>query len=101
VVIYLERDVNDLHMVRLMPLPSVGSFFIEIQIGSTFLVPAYPDCPGKQPIIRVFCFCGIRPTWRHSSEDCMLVELSVAVCCVDAGVGADAYVSGGGPATVH
>jgi len=29
------------------------SFFIKIQNGSSFLVPAYPGCPGKQPVKRV------------------------------------------------
>ena len=26
------------------------SCFIKIQIGLTFLVPAYPDCPGKEAV---------------------------------------------------
>jgi len=26
------------------------SYFIKIQIGLTFLVPAYPGCPGKEAI---------------------------------------------------
>jgi len=39
-VIYLERDANDLHMVQL----------IKIQNGLTFLLPAYPGCPGKQAV---------------------------------------------------
>jgi len=47
VVICLERSANDLHMVQLMPLSSIISCFIKIQNGSTFLVPAYPGCPGK------------------------------------------------------
>jgi len=43
------RGADDLHMVQLMPLPSV-TFFIKIQIGFTFLVPAYPVCPDKEAI---------------------------------------------------
>jgi len=39
-VICLERGA-DLHMAQLMPLPLTV-------IGFTFLVPAYPDCPGKE-----------------------------------------------------
>jgi len=32
------------------------SCLIEIQIGFTFLVPAFPGCPGKEAIKRV-CVC--------------------------------------------
>jgi len=46
-VICLERGANNLHMVWLMPLPPC---FIKIQIGLTFLVLAYPGCPGKEAI---------------------------------------------------
>jgi len=42
--------VNDLRMVQLMPAPPIISCFIKIQIGITFLVLAYPDCPGKEAI---------------------------------------------------
>jgi len=40
VVVCLERGA-DLHMAQLMPLPLTVSRFSEIQIGFTFLVPAY------------------------------------------------------------
>jgi len=33
------------------------SCFIKIQTGSTFLVPAYPGCPGKEAVKRVFVCC--------------------------------------------
>ena len=49
VVICLERGA-DLHMVQLMPLALIDSCFSKIQIGFTFLVPAYPGCPGKEAI---------------------------------------------------
>jgi len=39
-VLCLERGA-DLHMTQLMPLPLTLSCFSEIQIGFTFLVPAY------------------------------------------------------------
>jgi len=45
-VICLERGAN-LHMAQLMPLPLTVSCFSKIQIGFTFLVPAYPDSPGQ------------------------------------------------------
>jgi len=47
--ICLERDA-DLHTAQLMPLPFTVSCSSEIQIGFTFLVPAYPGCPGKEAI---------------------------------------------------
>ena len=40
-VICLERGA-DLHKVQLMPLPLTVRCFTKIQIGFTFLVPAYP-----------------------------------------------------------
>jgi len=48
-VICLER-VADLHMFQLMPLPLTVSCFSKIQIGFTFLVPAYTGSPGKGPL---------------------------------------------------
>jgi len=50
IVICLER-VADLHMddmAQLMPLPLTVSCSSKIKIGFTFLVPAYPGCPGKE-----------------------------------------------------
>ena len=55
VVICLERDA-DLHMAKLMPLPLTVSCFSKIQIGFTFLVPAYPGSPGQRAIKWV-CVC--------------------------------------------
>jgi len=49
VVICLEQGA-DLHMAQLMPLPHTVSCSSKIQIGFTFLVPAYPDCPGKEAV---------------------------------------------------
>jgi len=40
-------------MVQLMSYYPTVSCFIKIQIGLTFLVPAYPGCPGKEAIKRV------------------------------------------------
>jgi len=60
VVICLERDA-DLHMAPLMPLPLTASCFRKIQIGFTFLVPAYPGGPGKRAVKRVcgVCVCSL------------------------------------------
>jgi len=49
VVVCLERGA-DLHMAQLMPLPLTVSCPSKIQIGFTFLVPAYPGCPGKEAV---------------------------------------------------
>jgi len=49
VVICLERGA-DLHMAQLMPLPLTVSCCSKIQIGFTFLVPAYAGCPGKETV---------------------------------------------------
>jgi len=49
VVICLERGA-DLDVAQLMPLPLTVSCFSKIQIGFTFLVPAYPGCPGKEAV---------------------------------------------------
>jgi len=37
-------------MAQLMPLPLTVSCSSKIQIGFTFLVPAYPGCPGKESV---------------------------------------------------
>ena len=54
-VICLER-VADLHTAQLMPLPLTVSCSSKIQIGFTFLVPAYLGSPGKSADKRV-CVC--------------------------------------------
>ena len=46
----------DLHMAQLMPLPLTVTCFSKIQIGFTFLVPAYLGSPGKRAVKRV-CVC--------------------------------------------
>ena len=40
----------DLHMAQLMPLPLTVSCFSKIQIGFTFLVPAYLGSPGRRAV---------------------------------------------------
>jgi len=39
-----------LHTAQLMPLPLTLSSFSKIQIGFTFLVPAYLGSPGKRAV---------------------------------------------------
>ena len=57
-VICLERGA-DLHMAQLMLLPLNVSCFSKIQIGFTFLVPAYMGSPGKGPLNGCVCVCKI------------------------------------------
>ena len=51
-VICLERG-TDLHRAQMMPVPFTVSCFSKIQIGFTFLVPAYLGNPGKRAVKRV------------------------------------------------
>jgi len=53
-VICLEHGA-DLHMAQLTPLPLTVSCFSKIQIGFTFLIPAYPGGPGKRAVKPVIC----------------------------------------------
>jgi len=55
-VICMDRGA-DLHTAQLMPLPLTVSCFSKIQIGFTFLVPAYSGSPGKRAVKRV-CVCN-------------------------------------------
>ena len=41
-------------MAQLMPLPLTVSCSSKIQIGFTYLVPAYPGCPGKEAVKWLF-----------------------------------------------
>jgi len=49
VVICLERGAG-LHMAQLMPPPLTVCCSSKIQIGFTFLITAYPGCPGKEVV---------------------------------------------------
>ena len=52
VVVCLEQGA-DLHTAQLMPPPLTVSCFSKIQIGFTFLAPAYPGSPRQRAIKRV------------------------------------------------
>ena len=66
-VIHPERGA-EWHTAQLMPLPLTVSCFSKIQIGFTFLVPAYLGSPGQRAIKRV-CVCV-----------CACVRACVCVC---------------------
>jgi len=70
VVIHPERGA-EWHTAQLMPLPLTVSCSSKIQIGFTFLVPAYLCSPGQRAIKRVcVCVCiGI----GHICDSCQLL----------------------------
>jgi len=49
-VICLDHGVNDLHIVKLMPLPTYQLLLHYNPEWFTLLVLAYPGCPGKEAI---------------------------------------------------
>jgi len=58
VLAWLSVRGADLPMAQLMPLSLTVSCFSKIQIGFTFLVPAYLGSPGKSAVKQV-CVCGV------------------------------------------
>ena len=81
-VICLEQGA-DLHTAQLMPLPLNVSCFCKIQIGFTFLVPAYPGSPGQRAVkwvcvcVCVIVTCGITVL----VDNMFLTESNYRVCC--------------------
>jgi len=75
VVICLERGA-DLRVAQLMPLPLTDSRFSKIQIGFTFLIPAYVGSPGKRAI-KLVCVCCL--SCLHLSSFQSLVALWTAI----------------------
>jgi len=59
----MERGA-DLHMAQRMPLPLTVSCFSKIQIGFSFLVPAYLGSPEQRAVKRL-CVCVF---WHHLAE---------------------------------
>jgi len=79
VVICPEQDA-DLHTAKLMPLPLSVSCFSKIQIGCTFLVPAYLVSPGKRAIKHVYV-CTIitqHGLWLNTGFGIIFIMLLVA-----------------------
>ena len=82
VIICLEWGANDLHMVH-----PIISCFIKIHIGLTFLVLAYPGCPGKEAIKQVsVCHCCLAQS-EYSVSRLILMGgwvpflAKFAICC--------------------
>jgi len=63
-----------LHMAQLMPLPLTVSCFSKIQIGFTFLVPAYLGSPGQRAVKRV---CVLYVT-VYTFVDCQSLHSSIS-----------------------
>jgi len=81
-VICLERYA-DLHTAQLMPLPLTDSCFSKIQIGFTFLVPAYPGSLGKTAVKRVcvcVCVCVCIPMRPFTMEFANSSSVQVTCC---------------------
>jgi len=55
-------------MAQLMPLPLTVSCCSKIQIGFTFLVPAYPGCPGKEAIKWLLYGCCYLPIKHQTAQ---------------------------------
>ena len=91
-VICLERGA-DLHMAQLMPLPLTVSCFSKIQIGFTFLLPAYPGSPGKRAVELVcVCVCCLTSLASQCSPlDAIMLAVTV---CVLVYIGTDKTTSG-------
>ena len=76
-----------MHMSQLMPLPLTVSCFSKIQIGFTFLVPAYLGSPGKRAVKRVcvcVCVCAcvracVCACVRACARVCVCVKVKVKV----------------------
>jgi len=73
VVICLEHG-RDLHTAQLMPLPLTVSRFSKIQIGFTFLVPAYSGSPEKKPLNGCVCVCVCVITLYRQECSCFNIK---------------------------
>jgi len=77
VVICLERGA-DLHVAQLMPLPLTVYCFSKIQIGFTFLVPAYPGYSGKEAVKWLLLLLCKRFRVKYESCNKLLYKLTLS-----------------------
>jgi len=61
---YLQQGANDLHMVH---CHAIISWYIKIQNGLTFMMPAYPDCHGKEPVEFMSVCLSVQEVRFHDS----------------------------------
>ena len=72
-VICLERSANDLHMVRLMPLPPHHLCFSKIQNGLSFWYQPTQVVLEKSPLNGCVCVCVILAvTEKEGHLKCMI-----------------------------
>ena len=76
---YLSGARCRLARAQLMPLPLTSSCSSKIQIGFTFLVPAYPGSPGQRAVKRV-CVCVC--VCEYLAELQARTSLSHAIVCL-------------------
>ena len=79
-VVCLERNANNLHMVQLMPLPPISYCSIKIQNVSIFLVLVYPDCPGKEATDWVWQYTRCESIGRVR-QDSLQAKMSTNLHC--------------------
>jgi len=63
-----------------MPLPLTVSCSSKIQIGFTFLVPAYPGCPGKEAVkwLLLLLLLGAVAEWLVSWTQAQKARVQIA-----------------------
>ena len=81
-VVWLERGANDLHTVQLMPLPPHHLLLHQNPVVLTFLLPAYPGCPGKEAVKRVsyYYYC------HHHRRHFVMHTNAVQRCIIESGI---------------
>ena len=78
-VICLEQGA-DLHMAQRISLPLTVSCFSKIQVGFTFLVPAYPGSHGQRAVKRV-CVC-VMPNQVCQTRDLLIANMRCQTRCI-------------------
>ena len=68
-------------MAQLMPLPLTVSCFSKIQIGFTFLVPAYLGSPRKRAV-KCVCVCVTLLNMNQSVQLAEMLELLILALTV-------------------
>ena len=83
----LQRGA-DLHMAQLMPLPLTVCCSSKIQIGFTFMVPAYPGSPGQRAVKQA-CVCVYNRLADAPTKKCSFPNSLHPPACLKFGLLAD------------
>jgi len=70
-------------MAQLMPLPLTVSCFSKIQIGFTFLAPAYPRSPRQRAVKRVGV-CIVASYYTTVDYTSLLLSLEISLMALPA-----------------